>query len=222
MLTIEQVKKEILEKFSDEIEGIILFGSYVTGTPDEFSDLDFVVVTRDVDSVPLVEMFVNIGGGYNPDVVSKEEFERMVRNGDIFYRYEVLGKGRIVYERDSSISNLLAEQPEFNELCNLYSKRMKQEKNYIHYFFANGIDRLKWMFNHLACLFLAKEGIYPQGLNELYNEMEKDEMLSEYLDDFKEIARIAKDIKHGGIDYSFSEIDRIYERLCELERAVVE
>ena len=48
MIDIEQVKKEIIELLKPlDLERVILFGSYAYGTPNEESDIDLYVVTKD-------------------------------------------------------------------------------------------------------------------------------------------------------------------------------
>ena len=48
MIDIEEVKKEIIERLKPlNPDKIILFGSYAYGTPNEDSDIDLYVVTKD-------------------------------------------------------------------------------------------------------------------------------------------------------------------------------
>ncbi|MDO8454318.1 MAG: nucleotidyltransferase domain-containing protein, partial [Sulfurimonas sp.] len=48
MIDIEVLKHEIVEKLKPlDLDKIILFGSYAYGTPNEDSDIDLYVVTKD-------------------------------------------------------------------------------------------------------------------------------------------------------------------------------
>jgi predicted nucleotidyltransferase len=48
MVDIEKLKCEIVERLKPlDLDKIILFGSYAYGTPDEDSDIDLYVVTKD-------------------------------------------------------------------------------------------------------------------------------------------------------------------------------
>ena len=48
MVNIEELKYEIIERLEPlNLDKVILFGSYAYGTPDEDSDIDLYVVTKD-------------------------------------------------------------------------------------------------------------------------------------------------------------------------------
>ena len=52
MINIEHIKTEIVKRLKPlNIAQIILFGSYASGTPNEQSDIDLYVVTKD-DFIP--------------------------------------------------------------------------------------------------------------------------------------------------------------------------
>jgi predicted nucleotidyltransferase len=52
MINIENMKSDIVERLKPlNIDQIILFGSYANGTPNEESDIDLYVVTKD-DFIP--------------------------------------------------------------------------------------------------------------------------------------------------------------------------
>ncbi|SMP87795.1 Nucleotidyltransferase domain-containing protein [Epsilonproteobacteria bacterium SCGC AD-308-E02] len=54
MVDIEALKHEIVERLKPlDLDKIILFGSYAYGTPNEDSDIDLYVVTKD-DFIPQI------------------------------------------------------------------------------------------------------------------------------------------------------------------------
>jgi predicted nucleotidyltransferase len=48
------IKDNILKTVGDDCEKIILFGSYVHGTPKEGSDYDFYIVLKDSSEKPIL------------------------------------------------------------------------------------------------------------------------------------------------------------------------
>lgn len=92
---------ECIKKYAPE--KIILFGSYVRGEMDEYSDLDFVVIKKTdrrflerlIDVAKLID---NGLGQVDVFVYTPDEFQRMVEWGNPFIR-NVLKEGRTVYEK---------------------------------------------------------------------------------------------------------------------------
>lgn len=82
---------------------IILFGSMVAGDVGEWSDLDLVVIKE--TNKPFLQRLKEIAllcqspVGVDFFVYTPDEFEQMVSEGNTFIIQEVLGKGKIVYER---------------------------------------------------------------------------------------------------------------------------
>ena len=87
---------------------IILFGSYVYGTPNEKSDLDFLVIkngkdfSRDEHADLETILFLkkrqyNIRAKYDIFFQTERQIQESVENGGAFV--DALRKGKIVYER---------------------------------------------------------------------------------------------------------------------------
>ena len=87
---------------------IILFGSYVYGTPNEKSDLDFLVIkngkdfSRDEHAGLETVLFLkkrqkNIRVRYDVFFQTERQVNESVRNGGAFV--DAINKGRVVYER---------------------------------------------------------------------------------------------------------------------------
>lgn len=84
-------------------EKIILFGSLATGEIHEWSDIDLALV-KDVEEQfwlrPLaVKKLLNSEVATDFFIYRPTEFEQMQRHGHYFMQDEILGKGRLLYER---------------------------------------------------------------------------------------------------------------------------
>jgi predicted nucleotidyltransferase len=86
-----------------EPEKIIVFGSYVHGEVDEYSDLDFVVIKE--TSKRFLERLIDVAkliddelGQVDVFVYTPEEFQRMIEWKNPFIE-SVLKEGRVVYEK---------------------------------------------------------------------------------------------------------------------------
>jgi predicted nucleotidyltransferase len=83
-------------------EKIILFGSYCTGQVKEWSDLDLVIVKETqapfLDRTRQVLALLKPRVGVDVLVYTPDEFERLSRER-AFVRQEIVGKGRVIYER---------------------------------------------------------------------------------------------------------------------------
>lgn len=111
MIDIERLKSEIVERLKPlEPEKIILFGSYAYGTPNEESDVDIYVVTRD-DFIPkdydennsvylrVSRVLRDIRETTSVDIVvhTKKMYEKFAEMNSSFSR-QLLGKGISLYE----------------------------------------------------------------------------------------------------------------------------
>jgi len=81
---------------------IILFGSYCTGEVKEWSDLDLVIVketqARFLDRTRQVLDLLKPKVGVDVLVYTPDEFERLSKVRP-FVRDEIVGKGKVIYER---------------------------------------------------------------------------------------------------------------------------
>jgi predicted nucleotidyltransferase len=86
----------------EEPEKVILFGSFCSGDVDEWSDLDLVIVKETqasfLDRIRQVLELLKPQVGLDPLVYTPDEFEQLSRER-AFVRQEILGKGRVIYER---------------------------------------------------------------------------------------------------------------------------
>ena len=78
---------------------VILFGSLVNGNVHEFSDIDLIVI-KDSDKsfyerLEEVILLTTPEVGADILVYTPEEFEAM--QGELFFKEEVLGKGKVIY-----------------------------------------------------------------------------------------------------------------------------
>lgn len=102
-------KRELILKIAHKIikeyqpEKVILFGSYAYGTPNEDSDIDFLIIKntdeRPIDRRVQVSKIVsnpNQRTPFEPIVLTRDEIKRRVEIGDQFID-EILNKGEVLY-----------------------------------------------------------------------------------------------------------------------------
>jgi predicted nucleotidyltransferase len=85
-------------------EKIVIFGSYVRGEMNEYSDLDFVVIKKTkkrfiqrlIEVAKLIDLDL---GKVDVFVYTPEEFERMIEWENPFIE-RVLKEGRVLYEKE--------------------------------------------------------------------------------------------------------------------------
>ncbi|MCK4232863.1 nucleotidyltransferase domain-containing protein [candidate division WOR-3 bacterium] len=84
---------------------VILFGSYASGTPDEDSDLDFlVIITKSLTHKEKIDLWYNIekglfGSGVSTDIIIKSRYEiEETKNEKWMISYFALRTGKVVYE----------------------------------------------------------------------------------------------------------------------------
>ncbi|HEX6386363.1 MAG TPA: nucleotidyltransferase domain-containing protein, partial [Anaerolineae bacterium] len=87
-----------------EPEKVILFGSMVEDTVGEWSDLDLVIIKDTplpfLQRLKEVALLCSVWVGVDYLVYTPEEFSQMIAEGNPFIVEEVLGKGKVLYERD--------------------------------------------------------------------------------------------------------------------------
>jgi len=106
----EQVPMRIIRKFARAVaeqfhpEKIILFGSYAHGTPNEESDVDFLVVMPCRNQGDMAfKIRCTIDPPFAAHVVVRTPYAMQwrLRAGDSFLR-EVVAKGKVIYESSDS------------------------------------------------------------------------------------------------------------------------
>lgn len=96
--------KEVVDQIAQGYrpEKIILFGSYATGVPKKYSDIDLAIIknTRDrfIDRLHKASSCVKSWRGTDILVYTPREWERLIKEGHYFIR-EIVRKGRVVYEQ---------------------------------------------------------------------------------------------------------------------------
>ncbi len=94
----------ILKPFG--IEKIILFGSYAYGTPNEYSDIDLLIIknipeseTRDFRIKLKKALWSKLGNrSYSLDILvdSEQRIKQRIEMGDLFYK-EIYSSGKTIY-----------------------------------------------------------------------------------------------------------------------------
>ncbi|MCH7835634.1 MAG: nucleotidyltransferase domain-containing protein [Chloroflexi bacterium] len=108
MVTTATDLSRIISKFvallskSVRVEVVILYGSYVNGSPDEWSDIDIAVISPDFEGVPMWERqriisraTVDRDASLAPIGYPSSEYRNPGRHS--FLR-EIIRTGRVVYE----------------------------------------------------------------------------------------------------------------------------
>ena len=104
-----EIRKLILDMSSKVVreykpEKIILFGSYAYGSPNEDSDIDFLII-KNTNQRP-IDRWIDVCEivsdpkrriPFEPIVLTKEELQRRIKIGDQFIN-EILTKGEVLYE----------------------------------------------------------------------------------------------------------------------------
>jgi predicted nucleotidyltransferase len=111
MIDIEKIKLEIIECLKPlNPNKIILFGSYAYGTPNEDSDIDLFLLKDNLDledrreyeinaSIMIYDLIKKYNIGF--DILSAPTTYIETRE-DYFYKVDILEKGRVLYEQNSS------------------------------------------------------------------------------------------------------------------------
>ena len=111
MVDIEKLKPEIIERLTPlELDKIILFGSYAYGNPTDESDIDLFLLKDDLElnslreyrvaaKMKLLKLISKYKIGF--DILSAPT-EYIKKREDYFYKVDVLQKGKVLYERNSS------------------------------------------------------------------------------------------------------------------------
>lgn len=103
----EEALGEIVRRITTELqpEKIILFGSYVYGTPSSDSDVDLLVIMETTDRP--VDRYLAISRLLRPrpfplDILVKtpDEIAQALEKGDAFIR-EIITQGRVLYEQSN-------------------------------------------------------------------------------------------------------------------------
>lgn len=95
---IRRLADEIAERFHPE--QIILFGSYAYGKPNQYSDVDLLVVMPASDEISKsVKIYQSIDTPFSVDLLVRtpERLKRRLAWGDSFLQ-EIVSRGQILYE----------------------------------------------------------------------------------------------------------------------------
>jgi predicted nucleotidyltransferase len=107
---LDRIVPIIIDKYRPE--KIILFGSLAEGRVHETSDLDLAIIKetdrRFLDRMLDVDLLARPWVGVDFFVYTPKEFESKVAEGESFFTDEILGKGRVLYERQREMAGLRA------------------------------------------------------------------------------------------------------------------
>lgn len=102
---LEQELKRITEIIVREYkpQRMILFGSLAQGKVHEWSDIDLAIIkdtpARFIDRIGEIFHLVHPKLAFNVVVYTPQEVVQMVETGHYFWRDEISGKGKVLYDR---------------------------------------------------------------------------------------------------------------------------
>jgi uncharacterized protein len=102
---LERIVRVLVEQYNPEC--VILYGSFAHGDIHEWSDLDLCVIKR--TKKRFIERLEEVGlltlpcVGCQILVYTPEELEAVQQQGHYFFVDEILGKGKVLYERGKGI-----------------------------------------------------------------------------------------------------------------------
>ncbi len=108
MVDINLISTAIKEALRDEVERVILFGSYAYGSPNKDSDIDLYIVTKD-DYIPqnwrekrdlvrkISSKILNLREKYPIDIIvhTKKMYQKFIALNSSFSK-EILQKGKVL------------------------------------------------------------------------------------------------------------------------------
>jgi len=102
---LERIVRVLVEQYDPEC--IILYGSFAHGDIHEWSDLDLCVIKRTekrfIERLEEVGLLTLPRVGCQILVYTPKELEAVKQQGHYFFVDEILGKGRVLYERGKAI-----------------------------------------------------------------------------------------------------------------------
>src|SRR5262245_461777 len=101
---LEQILATLIEEYQPE--KVIVFGSMATGQVGEWSDLDLSIIKR--TSLPFMKRLKEVAllcmASVSVDylVYTPEEFDHLIEQNNHFILNEIIGNGKVLYERQSA------------------------------------------------------------------------------------------------------------------------
>ena len=99
---LQQIMGVLVDQYAPQ--KVILFGSMAGGDIHEWSDIDLVIVKdtpkRFLARLKEVALLCRAPVGVDYLVYTPQEFDQLASDGDnLFFRHEILEKGRVLYEQ---------------------------------------------------------------------------------------------------------------------------
>jgi len=113
---LKAITHTIVERFQPE--KIILFGSYAWGTPNEDSDIDLLVITKEVDDKPsqrvmdINRLFTRREFAMDFLVYTPKELEGAINKNRNFFLEDIVLNGRVLFSRPDFVMQLLHQPAE--------------------------------------------------------------------------------------------------------------
>ncbi|MDR2571350.1 MAG: nucleotidyltransferase domain-containing protein [Oscillospiraceae bacterium] len=118
---VEIILNVVKEKYKDDVSLVCIYGSYVNGTANEKSDVDFYFVPKTERAWELTNSFIVNGIGYDFWGVNWERLEKMANFDDTFV--SLIDEARIVYSHSAE------DEERFNELKQRITKTIASPVN---------------------------------------------------------------------------------------------
>jgi len=103
------------ERFGKDLVSIVLFGSHARGTAEKYSDIDLLLVVKDLptfnERIPLIseicyQMLIKHKVSISPILMTPEEFKKDIKAGFPLFLGVVIGY-KAVFDRDEFSTGLL-------------------------------------------------------------------------------------------------------------------
>lgn len=121
MVTYKETLNEFLgkckEKFGKDLVSVVLFGSVAKGTAKEYSDIDLLIVAKELppfeERIPLIsdlcyEMLIKYKVSISPILMTPEEFDKNISAGFPLFLGVIMGY-KPIFDKNRFSANLLTK-----------------------------------------------------------------------------------------------------------------
>lgn len=182
------------ERYSDTIDAVVVYGSYITGTEHEHSDLDVYFIPNDPTANRMSVQFIYDEVGYDFWPIEWETLESIVSlKGDFV---SLIGEGELYYSRNETVEErfyalkMQAKMLNQEDLDSSIERHLKSAKAKYFDMYEEKVDLTSEILSHLiySVAYMNKRYIV-KSISDLKNEAINFSVMP--LDFVKRIERIA-------------------------------
>lgn len=168
---------DIIEE-DDNVLGIVLYGSMARKDEDLSSDIDNLILVKDIDSEKLLKFKRKLANRYitvneSLSVYRISDFLSMAQSGSLFM-WHIKLQGKIVFSRDNIVEKILADLKPYGKYAydiEIYSKLLKDVEDSLKiYNICNEVDLalLFTLVRNICILLCFKHGTPKFGRSNAY------------------------------------------------------